>query len=67
MIDVQVNGLLYEGTSEDTDDLDGLGSITFQVQPGQTAATSLEIVSNEFMGGDIGRVTLSVRNERNTN
>ena len=67
VIDVQVNGLLYEGTSEDTDDLDGLGSVTFQVQPGQTAATSLEIVSNEFAGGDIGRVTLSVRNERNTN
>jgi len=28
---VQVQGKLFEGTGEDTDDLDGQGSLTFQV------------------------------------
>jgi len=31
-----VQGTLFEGTSEDTDDLDGTGSLTFQTAVGAT-------------------------------
>ena len=53
--------------SEDTNELNGAGLISFQVQPDRSGASSLEIVNNEFMGGDIGRLTIAVTNARNTN
>jgi len=63
-IDVQIDGLLYEGTSEDTDDLDGLGTTTFQIPVYQTQAATLSITNTEEDDPDEGRLALSVRNER---
>ncbi|WP_406694603.1 carboxypeptidase-like regulatory domain-containing protein [Singulisphaera sp. Ch08] len=66
-IDVQVQGTLYEGTSEDTDDLDGTGGTTFQVGVGQTAGATLTITNTDEDDDDAGVLSISVKNVRNDN
>ena len=67
-IDVQVQGTLYEGTGEDTDDLDGTGGVTmFQAAVDQTAGTALTITNTDENDDDAGVLTMSVKNVRNNN
>lgn len=66
-IDVQVQGTLFEGTSEDTDDLDGTGGVTFQAPAGQTAGSTLTITNTDEDDDDAGVLTISVKNVRNNN
>src|SRR6185503_17344320 len=66
-IDVQVQGVLYEGTSEDTKDLDGQGGLTFQVGMGQTGGAKLTITNTDEDDDDAGVLSLSVKNVRNNN
>ena len=65
-IDVQVQGTLYEGTSEDTSDLDGQGGLTFQAGVGQTSGATLTI-TNTDEDDDAGVLSISVKNVRNNN
>lgn len=67
IIDVVVNGRLYEGASEDTDDLDGQGSLAFQVPPGGTGGAVLRITNTDEDDDDEGRLSISVTNARNDN
>jgi len=66
-IDVQVQGTLYEGTSEDTSDLDGQGGLTFQVGVGQTSGATLTITNTDEDDDDAGVLSISVKNVRNNN
>lgn len=66
-IDVQVQGTLYEGTSEDTSDLDGTGGLTFQVGVGQTSGATLTITNTDEDDDDAGVLSISVKNVRNNN
>lgn len=65
-IDVEVQGLLYEGTSEDTTDLDGTGSTTFQVGVGNTGGATLTITNTQEDDADEGQLSISVKNVRNS-
>ncbi|MCX5863614.1 MAG: carboxypeptidase-like regulatory domain-containing protein [Deltaproteobacteria bacterium] len=66
-IDVAVQGTLYEGTSEDTDDLDGTGGLTFQSPVGNTAGATLTITNTDEGDPDAGVLSISVKNVRNNN
>ncbi|MNP13674.1 hypothetical protein D3C76_1059640 [compost metagenome] len=66
-IDVQVQGTLYEGTSEDNNDLDGQGGLTFQVGVGNTTGATLTITNTDEDDDDAGILTISVKNVRNNN
>jgi hypothetical protein len=66
-IDVQVQGTLYEGTSEDTKDLDGQGGLTFLVGVGQTSGATLTITNTDEDDDDAGVLSISVKNVRNNN
>ncbi|MNO31711.1 hypothetical protein D3C76_216870 [compost metagenome] len=66
-IDVQVQGTLYEGTSEDNNDLDGQGGLTFQVGVGSTTGATLTITNTDEDDDDAGILTISVKNVRNNN
>ncbi|SDG52959.1 hypothetical protein SAMN04488542_15411 [Fontibacillus panacisegetis] len=66
-IDVQVQGTLYEGTSEDNNDLDGQGGLTFQVGVGNTTGATLTITNTDEEDDDAGILTISVKNVRNNN
>lgn len=66
-IDVQVQGTLYEGTSEDNNDLDGQGGLTFQVGVGNTTGATLAITNTDENDDDAGILTISVKNVRNNN
>lgn len=66
-IDVQLQGTLYEGTSEDTDDLDGQGGVTFQTGVGQTAGATLTMTNTDEDDDDAGVLSISVKNVRNNN
>jgi hypothetical protein len=66
-IDVQVQGTLYEGTSEDTKDLDGQGGLTFQAGIGQTSGATLTITNTDEDDDDAGVLSISVKNVRNNN
>jgi hypothetical protein len=66
-IDVQLQGILYEGTSEDTGDLDGQGGTTFSVGVDQTTGATLTITNTDEDDDDAGVLTISVKNVRNNN
>jgi hypothetical protein len=66
-IEVAVKGKLFEGTSEDTTDLDGQGAVTFQVPAGQTVGATLTIKNTAEHDDDAGVLSISVKNVRNTN
>jgi hypothetical protein len=66
-IDVEVRGYLYEGTDESTDDLDGVGSLTFQSPAGKTAGATLTITNTDEDAPDAGVLSIAVKNVRNTN
>jgi len=69
-IDVQVQGTLYEGTSENEDDnkdLDGQGGLTFQAGVGQTTGATLTITNTDEDDDDAGVLNISVKNVRNNN
>lgn len=57
----------YEGTSEDNDDLDGQGGLTFQIGVGQTSGATLTITNTDEDDDDAGVLTISLKNVRNTN
>jgi hypothetical protein len=67
IVDVVVVGRLYEGTSEDTDDLDGQGAVSFQVPPGATGGGVLRLTNTDEDDDDEGRLSISVSNARNDN
>jgi hypothetical protein len=65
---VNVNGWLYEGTSEETDDLDGVNCISIAVpedfiDPGATGMIQIDNLDDS--GGDFGRLWLTVKNFKN--
>lgn len=66
-IDVAVQGTLYEGTSEDTNDLDGTGGLTFQCPVSNTAGATLTITNTDEDCPDAGVLSISVKNVRNNN
>jgi hypothetical protein len=66
-IDVVVNGTMYEGTSEDNDDLDGQGSTGFQVGLNETKGATLTITNTDEDDDDEGKLSISVKNVRNDN
>lgn len=67
-IQVNVSALLYEGTSESTNDLDGTASISFNVPLDQTVGGYIKVVNTQEDEGDTyGELTLSVKNARNNN
>jgi hypothetical protein len=66
-IDCQLQGTLFEGTSEDTGDLDGTGSLTFQSAVGATAGATLTITNTDEDDDDAGVLSISVKNVRNNN
>lgn len=67
-IDVEVQGWLYEGGSENNTDLDGQGSLSFNVPLEQTGAAHLVITNTqEDDDDDRGELTVSVKNAQNTN
>jgi hypothetical protein len=65
-IDVQLQGTLYEGTSEDTTDLDGQGGTTFLVGVGATTGATVTITNTDEDAGDAGVLSISVKNVRNS-
>ncbi|MCA9499523.1 MAG: hypothetical protein KC588_10055 [Nitrospira sp.] len=67
-IQVNVNAVLYEGTSESTNDLDGTASISFNVPKDQTIAGYIKVVNTDEDEEDTyGELTLSVKNAQNNN
>jgi hypothetical protein len=60
-IRIDGNAKLFEGSSEDTDDLDGEIDFTFVVPPGKTV-TNEQTVTNEDEGGDYADIKLKVLN-----
>ncbi|MBX6371256.1 MAG: carboxypeptidase regulatory-like domain-containing protein [Acidothermus sp.] len=64
-IDVTVQCNLYEGTDEDTTDLDGVSSMEFTVPRDQTIGNTLR-TDNTDEGGDWCTLAVSVKNARNT-
>lgn len=66
-VQVTVEGLLYEGTTEGTDDLDGAGSVTFNVPLDQTASAKLVITNTDENDDDRAEFTITVKNARNSN
>ena len=66
-IEVQVKGLLYEGTgtSEKDDDLDGEGIAIFSVGVNQTTGTTFTITNTDENDDDAGTLAISVKNVRN--
>jgi hypothetical protein len=65
-VDVEVQCRLYEGTSEDTDDLDGTSSMTFSVPRDQAVGNTLR-TDNTDEGGDWSTLAVTVKNAQNTN
>jgi hypothetical protein len=61
--DVRISGvaLLFEGTSEDTNDLDGRTEFTFLVPRGKTVSNQQQ-VKNTDEGGDFATIDMSVSN-----
>ncbi|MCK6530854.1 hypothetical protein L6R50_25945 [Myxococcota bacterium] len=66
-VQVTVEGLPYEGTTEGTDDLDGAGSVTFNVPLDQTASAKLVITNTDENDDDRAEFTITVKNARNSN
>jgi hypothetical protein len=64
-IEVQVKGMLYEGVSETTEDLDGEGIAIFSVGVNQTTGTTFTITNTDEDDGDAGTLAISVKNVRN--
>lgn len=66
---VNVKALLYEGTSESSDDLDGEASIKFTVPKGEAVGGQVALVKNtdEDEPETYGKLTISVKNVRNNN
>jgi hypothetical protein len=67
-IQVNVNAVLYEGTSESTNDLDGTATVSFNVPKDQTKAGYIKVVNTDEDEPDTyGELTLSVKNAQNNN
>ena len=67
-IQVNVNAVLYEGTSESTNDLDGTATASFNVPKNQTKAGYIKVVNTDESEPDTyGELTLSVKNAQNNN
>jgi hypothetical protein len=68
VIDVQIDCKLYEGTDDTTDDLDGRGTLSFQVPMNQTGGGTLRVWNtDEGDEEDQGVLTVTVKNEQNNN
>jgi hypothetical protein len=67
-IQVSIWSLLYEGTTEDTEDLDGIGEVvTFVVSPGEAMGTVVTVKNTgEDEEDDRGELTITVVNAQNT-
>jgi hypothetical protein len=61
--EVRISGvaLLFEGTSEDTNDLDGRTEFTFLVPRGRSVSNS-QRVDNTDEGGDFATINMTVNN-----
>lgn len=67
VLDVEVKGRLYEGTKETTDKLVGSRSTGFTVDPEQSGTASLTVETTDWRKKDECKLTLTVKNARNTN
>ncbi len=66
-IEVQLQAKLFDGTSENNQDLDGQDGLTFQVGDGQTIGTILSVTNTAERANDEGKLAISVKNIRNSN
>lgn len=67
-IHVQIRCLLFEGTSENTSDLDGQGVTSLTVPVGQNRATVFKVTNTEEDEPDtFGRLAVTVENAQNNN
>jgi hypothetical protein len=62
-IRIDGNAKLFEGSSEDTDDLDGEIDFTFDVPAGETVVDE-QTVMNEDEGGDYADIKITVANKQ---
>ena len=67
VIQVRVDGRLYEGTKETTETQVGSHSTVFTVDPDETGSSSLSVPTTDWLKKDEGRLTLTVKNVLNTN
>jgi len=62
-VDIEVTARLYEGTSEDTNDLEDRGFIHFRVPPdGRPVHRRIDLHNTELGGGDHAEIRLSFTN-----
>jgi hypothetical protein len=64
-IQVLVDGRLYEGTSENTDDLDGSGYMQLSATKDSTAAGILRVNNTDENAPDYGQLAVAIRNKPN--
>ncbi|WP_414623849.1 hypothetical protein [Calothrix sp. CCY 0018] len=62
--DVKINGeaRLYEGTSENTGDLEDTKSLSYLVPKGRTITKTVKLRNTETFGGDTAKFTLTLVN-----
>ncbi|MBE7551550.1 MAG: hypothetical protein HS126_10805 [Anaerolineales bacterium] len=66
-IEVNVQGWLYEGTDEETEDLDGTSLITLIVPRSETIFGVCTVSNTAEDCGDIAQLSITVKNNKNTN
>ncbi len=58
------NAKLFEGTSEETGDLEDTKTGDFTVDKDKTVSRTIHLVNTDVAGGDIADITLQVTNQR---
>lgn len=62
-VEIEATARLYEGTTENTDDLDDEETITFTVPPGRSPVhRKIHLENTETLGGDTADIGLSFTN-----
>ena len=62
-VKVNINAKMYEGTSEDTDDLEDEKNCTeFRVAKGKQRNGSIRLYNDEFAGGDVSNIRFTITN-----
>ena len=62
-VSVNVNAKMYEGTSEDTDDLnDQENTNGFRVSKDQSRTGNIRLYNDEFAGGDVSNISFTITN-----
>jgi hypothetical protein len=63
-VEVWYEAKLYEGTSEETDDLEDTETGTVSVPKDRTVSKTIHLVNTEFAGGDTADISLEITNNR---